>query len=135
MRYSLFSALKHHTSKIRDFGDLTSVSTFGFRGEALSSLCALSHLSVVSRTDDDATATEVDYDADGSVASTKTSARSKGTTIRLRDLFHSVPVRKKEFNRNIKREFAKMVHVLNAYCIVSTNVRSEQQVGNTCSCV
>jgi DNA mismatch repair protein PMS2 len=41
---------KYHTSKLSSFADLTSLSTFGFRGEALSSLCSLCELSVITRT-------------------------------------------------------------------------------------
>lgn len=44
-----FLALKHHTSKLSDFSDLESVATFGFRGEALSSLCALSKVTISTR--------------------------------------------------------------------------------------
>ena len=42
--------LKYHTSKISDFSDLQFLSSFGFRGEALSSLCALADVSVTTRT-------------------------------------------------------------------------------------
>ena len=44
--------LKYHTSKINDFVDLDSLRSFGFRGEALSSLCALSQISILTRTAD-----------------------------------------------------------------------------------
>jgi DNA mismatch repair protein PMS2 len=41
--------LKYHTSKFSTFSDLTSLGTFGFRGEALSSLCALADVTVTTR--------------------------------------------------------------------------------------
>ena len=49
--------------------------------------------------------------------------RKTGTTVSLQNLFYTLPVRHKEFIRNLKREFTKAVQVLNAYCIISTGVR------------
>ncbi|CAG2217295.1 PMS2 [Mytilus edulis] len=115
--------LKHHTSKLEDFSDLINVETFGFRGEALSSLCALSIMSVVTRHKDVEVGTKLEYDNHGKVNSRSSVARQIGTTVTLQNLFYTLPVRHKEFQRNLKKEFVKMVHVLNAYCLINTGVR------------
>uniref|UniRef100_A0A8C5BP27 Mismatch repair endonuclease PMS2 n=1 Tax=Gadus morhua TaxID=8049 RepID=A0A8C5BP27_GADMO len=47
----------------------------------------------------------------------------QGSTVSLGQLFYTLPVRHKEFQRNIKKEFTKMIHVLQSYCIISTGVR------------
>lgn len=65
----LFLALKHHTSKIENFSDLTSVETFGFRGEALSSLCALSELIVTTRHSSQSCGTKLVFDNLGHIKS------------------------------------------------------------------
>lgn len=55
--------LKYHTSKISEFGDLWSVQSFGFRGEALSSLCEISgSFEVTTRTDEQSVGTRLSYD-------------------------------------------------------------------------
>ena len=46
-----------------------------------------------------------------------------GTTVTIENIFYTLPVRHKEFTRNLKREFAKLVQVLNAYCIINTGVK------------
>ncbi|XP_021164897.2 mismatch repair endonuclease PMS2 isoform X1 [Fundulus heteroclitus] len=115
--------LKHHTSKLKDFSDLIHVETFGFRGEALSSLCALSDLSVVTCHGSSQVGTKLVFDHKGHLVQRSPCPRQPGTTVTLQQLFHTLPVRYKEFQRNIKKEYAKMLHVLQAYCIISTGVR------------
>ncbi|XP_040571444.1 mismatch repair endonuclease PMS2 isoform X1 [Lepeophtheirus salmonis] len=115
-------ALKHHTSKIRNFSDVAEVDTFGFRGEALSSLCALSKLTVITRTPDSKIGVELSYDNSGKLVSTKNISRDKGTTVILEDLFYSLPVRRAEFKKHVKREFTKMLNVLTSYALISTGL-------------
>ncbi|XP_030631239.1 mismatch repair endonuclease PMS2 [Chanos chanos] len=115
--------LKHHTSKLRDFSDLIHVETFGFRGEALSSLCALSDLSVVTCHETAQVGTRLVFDHNGHMTLRAPHPRQQGTTVTLQQLFSTLPVRHKEFQRNIKKEYARMIHVLQSYCIISTGVR------------
>ncbi|KAI9272541.1 hypothetical protein BY458DRAFT_474099 [Sporodiniella umbellata] len=116
--------LKHYTSKINDFEDVESVETFGFRGEALSSLCSLSHLTVITCTkSQEPVGTRLEYDQSGALVSQTTVSRMTGTTVQISDLFHPLPVRQKEFKRNFKREYTKALAILQAYSIISTDIK------------
>uniref|UniRef100_A0A182MVK9 MutL C-terminal dimerisation domain-containing protein n=1 Tax=Anopheles culicifacies TaxID=139723 RepID=A0A182MVK9_9DIPT len=114
---------KYHTSKLKEFTDLESIETFGFRGEALSSLCALSDMVIVTRHSTAPYATKLMLTHDGRIKTRTPCARPVGTTVTLTNLFATLPVRKKEFQRNIKREFLRMCQILQAYCLVSVGVR------------
>uniref|UniRef100_A0A1A9VQJ7 DNA mismatch repair protein S5 domain-containing protein n=1 Tax=Glossina austeni TaxID=7395 RepID=A0A1A9VQJ7_GLOAU len=114
---------KYHTSKIQKFQDLQSVETFGFRGEALSSLCALTEMSIITRHRDCNEAIKIVLDRKGKIISRNCHTRAPGTTVLLTNLFATLPVRRKDFERNIKKEFAKMCQILQAYCLVSTGIR------------
>ncbi|XP_078096736.1 mismatch repair endonuclease PMS2 isoform X2 [Mustelus asterias] len=119
----LDTALKHYTSKLQDFSDLLHVETFGFRGEALSSLCALSDLSVVTCHKTAKVGTRLVFDHNGRIREKMPHPRQQGTTVNVQQLFYSLPVRHKEFQRNVKKEYGKMAQVLQAYCIISAGVR------------
>lgn len=118
-------ALKHHTSKIEDFHDLAQVTTFGFRGEALASLCALAQVTILTATKAQAPmGTLLEFSPDGSLRdSSKKLARQRGCTVTVGDLFHSLPVRRREFERNSKREYGKVQSLLQAYALISRGVR------------
>lgn len=71
------------------------VSTFGFRGEALSSLCALATVSITTRTVNTNPAQRLTYDHTGALVATTPTARAVGTTVAVKDLFKTLPVRHK----------------------------------------
>ncbi|XP_004534945.1 mismatch repair endonuclease PMS2 isoform X1 [Ceratitis capitata] len=114
---------KYHTSKIKEFVDLQSVDTFGFRGEALSSLCALADLVVVTRHAAHDVGVRIELDHEGKIKKRSPCARSVGTTVTLTNLFATLPVRRRDFTRNIRKEFNKMCQILQAYCLVTRGVR------------
>uniref|UniRef100_A0A131YTK6 DNA mismatch repair protein PMS2 n=1 Tax=Rhipicephalus appendiculatus TaxID=34631 RepID=A0A131YTK6_RHIAP len=114
--------LKYHTSKLRQFSDLEDVMTFGFRGEALSSLCALCDVTIATRHKDAEQATLLKFDHHGVITSRSPCARDRGTTVSLHNLFTTLPVRHREFLANLKREFGRMVTLLTGYCLVATEV-------------
>ncbi|XP_065834905.1 mismatch repair endonuclease PMS2-like isoform X2 [Oscarella lobularis] len=114
--------LKHYTSKLENFSDLSRVQTLGFRGEALSSLCALSDVVITTRHVSDTKATRLEYDHSGEIIKETHSAREIGTTVSASKLFSSLPVRCREFSKNLKKEYSKLMYTLQTYCLVSVGI-------------
>ena len=117
-------ALKHFTSKLSDFSDLESVVSYGFRGEALSSLCAVSEkLEVTTRTTNEDIGVHLEFDRNGRLAKNTPCARAVGTTVKITGLFKTQPVRFKQFKKYAKPQFADLVSLLQAYAVVASDVR------------
>ncbi|KAJ3412800.1 Mismatch repair endonuclease pms2 [Chytridiales sp. JEL 0842] len=117
-------ALKHYTSKIGEFEDLLTVRSFGFRGEALSSICGIGKLIVTTCTkDQEPVGVKLDYDSHGRLQSQTPIAREHGSTMSIKALFENLPVRYREFKKNIKREYAKCLDLMQAYALISDGVR------------
>ncbi|KAJ2887767.1 ATP-binding mismatch repair protein, partial [Coemansia asiatica] len=115
---------KHWTSKISSFEDLEGVSTFGFRGEALSSLCAVSKVIVTTATEETApVGMQLEYDHNGEFVRKTPVAREKGTTVTLTDLFAKWPVRMQDLKKNIRREYLRLVGLVEQYAIISDKAR------------
>uniref|UniRef100_H3G7I0 MutL C-terminal dimerisation domain-containing protein n=1 Tax=Phytophthora ramorum TaxID=164328 RepID=H3G7I0_PHYRM len=117
-------ARKHYTSKISSFEDIEHVTSFGFRGEALSSICELAaNFSVVTRTQNEAVGALLEYDASGTLVKETMKARPVGTTVAVEELFKPLAVRFKDFQRNVKKHYAKLLKVLQAYAVSCANVK------------
>lgn len=115
-------ALKHHTSKLASFAGLEEVDTLGFRGEALSSLCSVGSLGIVT-TQQPPVAHSLTFHESGELNGNSVCTRPRGTTVVVSNLFHNLPVRLKDLNKNFKREFNKCVACLQSYALIHTNVK------------
>ena len=96
----------HTTSKIIDDEDLFDIRTLGFRGEALASMAAVSHLTITSKTDDMETAVQVEVEA-GELLKTRKVAGSRGTQVTIEQLFFNTPARRK----HMKSPQTEMGHI------------------------
>jgi len=91
---ALLSLDRHATSKIADAGDLARIDTFGFRGEALPSIAAISRLTLETREVEDEAGTEIRVEG-GRITGVRDAPRQVGTTIEVRNLFFNAPARGK----------------------------------------
>lgn len=119
-------AMKHHTSKITTFNDVNSVSSFGFRGEALNALCELSGCFSMKtkHAKGGGLGAALTFERNGSVKSSKPIARGhSGTTVLIERLFEVLPVRRGEFIRSIKKQYQRLLKVLQSYAVISVGVK------------
>src|SRR5438309_2987711 len=106
---------RHATSKLRDVGDLLSIATLGFRGEALPSIASVSRLVLETRSAEETTGARVEI-AGGKMLRSEEVALASGTTITVRDLFFNVPARKK-FLRTEQTELAHIASLVTHYSL------------------
>ena len=111
------------TSKLKAFEDLTSIGTYGFRGEALASISHIAHLAVTTKVAESSCAWKAHYSGGvlappkpGMSAEPKAIAGKVGTVIQVEDLFYNVPTRRRAF-RSASEEYAKIMDVVGKYAV------------------
>jgi len=117
---ALLSLDRHATSKISSSSDLASVRTFGFRGEALPSIAAVSRLNLDTREADQGVGTQVVVNG-GRIDTVEDSARQRGTTVEVRNLFFNAPARAK-FLKSVSVEVRIASDVLTGLALANPRV-------------
>ncbi|XP_034863433.1 PMS1 protein homolog 1 isoform X2 [Mirounga leonina] len=118
-------AIKYYTSKISSHEDLENLTTYGFRGEALGSICCVAEVLITTRTASDHFSTQYVLDGSGHIISQKPSHLGQGTTVTALRLFKNLPVRKQFYStaKKCKDEIKKVQDLLISYGILKPDLR------------
>ena len=112
------TALKRHaTSKIASLAELEAVGTMGFRGEALAAINSIAEVALLSRAGGQSNA----YSLDGRTGELKPVARAQGTTVEVKELFYSVPARRK-FLKTDATELAHCIEAVRRHALARPDV-------------
>lgn len=111
---------RHATSKIKTLNDLEHVASMGFRGEGLASIASVSRLTLTSRQDGSAHATQVKAE-DGKLSSPAAAAHPVGTTIEAAELFFNTPARRK-FLKSENTEYAHCATMLERLALAHPHI-------------
>ena len=111
---------RHATSKIKTLNDLEHVASMGFRGEGLASIASVSRLTLTSRQDGSAHATQVKAE-DGKLSSPTAAAHPVGTTIEAAELFFNTPARRK-FLKSENTEYAHCTTMLERLALAHPHI-------------
>ena len=112
---------RHATSKVRHAEDLSDIRTLGFRGEALPSIAAVSHLVIETAADGEETGNRLRAHA-GRIQMIESMARRRGTTVDVRNLFINVPVRAR-FLSSVAVEARAISEVIHGLALANLGVR------------
>ena len=108
----------HTTSKIKTLEDLNNITTLGFRGEALSTIKAVSKTAIISKEKESDFAYTIGFESGNEI---KKSAGNIGTTIAVENLFFNTPARLK-FMKTKETEYRKVLDVINNFVLANTNI-------------
>jgi len=114
---ALLAFERHATSKLRSADDLLSISTLGFRGEALPTIAAVSRLLLETRDGAEAEGTRVEF-AGGKLVNVKPAGLPPGTTISVADIFYCVPARRK-FLKSDTTELGHIASLVTHYALAN----------------